>query len=458
MVADHTEPWNPPRSWADPLIALLGVLIVALLAWRMHVDRGTAPPNPDRISAQARIIELRQAAKDLAKPALRGLFPAESLERLAQEGAPPWDRALLAVLAMEEGDTKLGSRLALEGALPGGSAFRTCFQAAYLAEGASPSAQERMDVQAALRNGYAAHLLEARLQRTSDPGAARITREAGRAWALPRLAGLALTGLALLVLVPAGVVLAILLACSVKDPRPIPLPEFRLSGRALALALLGWFAVFLSSGQVVGSFVVQTPLLRPYALPLIYAFHASLGLALLCGLEGVTLGQLRRRLMPEAHLQSLAWGVGFLALAVLLVLVVSLALSPFLRSQQSPQRELMDLVAGTGGLLPLGLLFLTVAVVAPLFEECLFRGTLLPWLGHRLERLLGPWLGWSSALVLSGLGFGLIHLQPAAMPVLSTLGLVLGLAFLHTRNLWTAVLVHGLWNGGVFLFYRVVLG
>ena len=66
-------------------------------------------------------------------------------------------------------------------------------------------------------------------------------------------------------------------------------------------------------------------------------------------------------------------------------------------------------------------------------------------------------MGWISALLLSSLGFGLIHLQPAALPVLSTLGLALGLAFLRTRNLLTSILVHGIWNGGVFLFFRLVL-
>lgn len=439
-------------------MAFLALTIAFLLAWRIHLEAGGAAVSPDHISAQARILELRQAAKDLARPALGGLFPAESSDRRAETELPSWDRALLAVLAAESGDAERGRKLALEAAFPGGEAFRRCYRAAYLSGGTPPETRDRTEVLSALRNGYAAHLLQARLQQAGDPEAAGRTRAEARAWALPRLAGLAAAGLALFLLVPIGVVLAVLLAFSVKDPRPFPIPQSRLSGRGLALLFLGWFASFLSSGLVVGSLLAHVQVLRPLALPMIYGFHACIGLALLCRIEGLSLGQLRKRLMPGAHFRSFVWGLGFLALAVVLVLVVSLALSPFLRSQQSPQRELMDLVAGTEGLLPVGLLFLTVAIAAPIFEECLFRGILLPWLGHRLERSLGVWLGWSSALLLSGTGFGLIHLQPAAMPVLSTLGLVLGLAFLHTRNLWTAVLVHGLWNGGVFLFYRVVLG
>ena len=61
------------------------------------------------------------------------------------------------------------------------------------------------------------------------------------------------------------------------------------------------------------------------------------------------------------------------------------------------------------------------------------------------------------ALASSGLLFGLIHLQPLALPTLTTLGFVLGLAVLRTGNLLTSILVHGLWNGGVFLLMRFFL-
>jgi membrane protease YdiL (CAAX protease family) len=457
MVADHTEPWNPDRRWADPLIAFLAVAIVCLLIWRTHLERQIPVPPPDRISVQARLIELRQAAKDLARARIGNLFPAESLEQVAAGTSSAWDRALIAILAAEDGDQQLGRSLAMEGAFPGGEAFRRCYAQAYLDQGEALGSTDRSAVRHSLRDGYAAHMLEARLQAPSDPGSARQLRDEARSWAIPRLAALAAAGLTFLGLVAAGIALGVLLAVSPRNPRPFPIPVIQLSGRGLILAFLGWFLLFLSSGLVIGAFVASLPALRPFALPMIYGFHAIAGITLLCGLEGLSLTAFWKRLLPGAHRKSLAWGFGFLAIALTMVLMVSLALSPFFRPQESPQRELMDQVAGTEGLLPLSLLVLTLAVVAPMFEEALFRGTLLPWLGYRLERLMGVRSGWIAALLLSSLGFGFIHLQPVAMPVLSTLGLALGLAFLHTRNLWTAILVHGLWNGGVFLFYRVVL-
>jgi membrane protease YdiL (CAAX protease family) len=47
-----------------------------------------------------------------------------------------------------------------------------------------------------------------------------------------------------------------------------------------------------------------------------------------------------------------------------------------------------------------------------------------------------------------------MHMQPLGLPTLTTLGVVLGFAFLRTGNLGTSILVHGLWNGGVFLLVR----
>lgn len=458
MVADHREPWNPDRRWADPLIALLTLLVVCLLAWRTHAEGRAQGAMPERISSQGRLLELRQAAKDLARSRAGGLFPAAALDRPEAPVTVPWDRALAAILAAEDGDLQPGRALGLASPFPGLEAYRRCYGAAYLAEAVFPEVTERRTVQEALRNGYAARLLEARLEALRTPDSAQQLREQARSWALPRLAGLALAGLALLVLVPSGIAMAILLALSPPHPRTFPVPRLRLSGRALALVFLGWFFAFLCSGLVVGPIIAQLTALRVVALPMAYGFHALVGLTLLCVLEGVGWRTLCRRLLPGAHLKSLAWGVGFLALALVMVLGVVLLLSPLLASQESPQRELMDLVAGSQGFLPVALLFLTVSVAAPVFEECLFRGTLLPWLGHRLVTFMGHRSGWAAALLLSGLSFGMIHLQPLAVPVLSTLGVALGLAFLYTRHLGTAILVHGLWNGGVFLFYRVVLG
>lgn len=85
-------------------------------------------------------------------------------------------------------------------------------------------------------------------------------------------------------------------------------------------------------------------------------------------------------------------------------------------------------------------LVLAAVIVAPLFEEVLFRGYLLQavW---RLTRV--PW----PAVALSALAFGLVHVaQPQDVLPLVTFGLILGALRVRTRRLWPCMLVHALFN------------
>ncbi len=83
-------------------------------------------------------------------------------------------------------------------------------------------------------------------------------------------------------------------------------------------------------------------------------------------------------------------------------------------------------------------------------EEIVFRGFLL--------RLSEKWFGTWAALAISSLLFGLAHLGnhavgPIAVLAIVEAGLMLGLVYLLTRRLWTAIAVHGAWNfaqGGIF--------
>ncbi len=455
MVADPPSPFDGRQGpvW----IALLLLAVASLLLWRVGASQDAPRPTAERISAKGRILELQQSVLSLTTPRIRGLMPAQPSARPMPQSLAPWDAALMAILAAERGDHTVAETWLQS--IPSGqeeAAFRRCFAAAYQGASEEPTPRERAAVRQALRAGYAAHLLEASLE-TGTPRALQL-REEARVWALPRVAALAAAGLALLVLVPGGLVVGVVVALSPDAWRNAPLPEIRLSGQVIALALLGWLLAFLLSGTLIGPFLARIPFLHPFLVPLTYGFHALIGLTLLSRLEGLSPRGLWRRWTPGSTGRSLAWGLGFLALAGAMVLAVTLLLGPLLERQEAPQQQLMDLVAETRGLLPVLSLFVTVALAAPIFEECLFRGTLLPWLGTRWRGPFGPRLGWTLALAASSLAFGLIHLQPVALPVLSTLGMALGLAFLRTGNLLTAILVHGLWNGGVFLFYRVVLG
>jgi hypothetical protein len=111
---------------------------------------------------------------------------------------------------------------------------------------------------------------------------------------------------------------------------------------------------------------------------------------------------------------------------------------------------LLQLVLTTRDPLALGCFALTAMVLAPLFEETLFRGVLLPVLGRRFGALPGV-LG--SALV-----FGLAHLSLGELMPLVVLGLGLGWLRLGTGRLGPCVLMHGLWNGFTFANLLLLAG
>jgi uncharacterized protein len=87
--------------------------------------------------------------------------------------------------------------------------------------------------------------------------------------------------------------------------------------------------------------------------------------------------------------------------------------------------------------------FSTAAIAAPLFEEFLFRGFLLP----SLTRYLPVW----GAIVASSLLFAVAHLSLSEVLPLTTLGMVLGIVYTRSRNLLAPMFLHSLWNSGTLL-------
>lgn len=53
------------------------------------------------------------------------------------------------------------------------------------------------------------------------------------------------------------------------------------------------------------------------------------------------------------------------------------------------------------------------------------------------------------AVVGSALLFGAAHLSAKDFPQLVALGIVMGFAYVRSRNLLTPILIHGTWNGAV---------
>ena len=110
---------------------------------------------------------------------------------------------------------------------------------------------------------------------------------------------------------------------------------------------------------------------------------------------------------------------------------------------QGGSNPLLELVLRSQEPLSLTLLLLTTVVFAPLFEELVFRGALLPVLAQAYGRVLG--------VIVSALVFALAHLSVGEFPPLVVLGLGLALLRLSSGRLFPCVLMHSLWNGVTFI-------
>lgn len=146
------------------------------------------------------------------------------------------------------------------------------------------------------------------------------------------------------------------------------------------------------------------------------------------GLRGRNLGQDFTRSLVA--LLTLLW-------PVLLLLLASSSLYLALGLPLKPQPALLKFLEARelGQMLPF---LLYALVIAPIWEEVFFRGTLFPWLAGRLPVHQAQWL--------SALAFGAVHLHGPTLIPLTVLGALLAGIYRTSGSLIPAVLVHALFN------------
>ena len=83
--------------------------------------------------------------------------------------------------------------------------------------------------------------------------------------------------------------------------------------------------------------------------------------------------------------------------------------------------------------------FLTIALLAPILEELLFRGAIE---NHLLQQWKNPWVG----IVVSSLIFGVIHMNPAQIPFAFLMGMMFGWLYYRTGSLLPGIIGHVLNN------------
>ena len=155
--------------------------------------------------------------------------------------------------------------------------------------------------------------------------------------------------------------------------------------------------------------------------------------------SGINGGWLQWKIKPikEGVLKSIS---GWLMIMPL-VLLIGWLMNEII-GDQGGSNPLLDLVLNSDEIIPLLLLLITTVVLAPIFEELVFRGVLLPVLVSKV--------GKTSGVLLSALIFALAHLSVGELPPLFVLGVGLGLMRLSSGRLFPCALMHSLWNGVTF--------
>ena len=124
------------------------------------------------------------------------------------------------------------------------------------------------------------------------------------------------------------------------------------------------------------------------------------------------------------------------------VLLTSLIMNLIIKNQAG-SNPLLEIVLNNNNYFAFILLFITTTLIAPLFEEIIFRGVLLPVLARDYGRSIG--------ILISSFVFALAHLSLNEFPPLFVLGIGLAATRLISGRLSSSVAMHSFWNGLTFL-------
>ena len=126
---------------------------------------------------------------------------------------------------------------------------------------------------------------------------------------------------------------------------------------------------------------------------------------------------------------------------ILITALVDLAIINFPINQQlSDYEKLMDPLFKSGFIL----VFLVVAISAPIFEEIIFRGIIF----NDFKKALPVWI----SILLQALLFGLFHGNWIQGTYATILGIILGIVYYKYRSIWAVILLHFSYNTISLLF------
>lgn len=142
------------------------------------------------------------------------------------------------------------------------------------------------------------------------------------------------------------------------------------------------------------------------------------------------------------------------AFAILIAALVFIAI--YLSEKAGFHRDLSRFAPLQGNVRLTSFMAVYVLIGAGFYEEFMYRGFLMQSLAMGFGGSRG---GWAIACAIQGILFGLSHAyqNPLGMLITGTIGVLLAvLVFVSGRNLWPAIIAHGLFDAGrSVLFYFV---
>ena len=231
---------------------------------------------------------------------------------------------------------------------------------------------------------------------------------------------------------------------SATEERP---PLTKASLGAMAKVILLFMAISLTAGILGPRYVLQ--LFPDIGIP-----QFVVGLYLVTGIAGLwmislvgkehpsdrfgDLSGFSSSFRPNNLLKSITWGLGGYAMIWPAVLAAAAITSIMGGTGEPFDNPIALLLVSSPEPSSLALLGFSVAILAPIIEEPLFRGFLF----GRLRRSMTPY----GAAILSGLIFAIAHFSLENLLPLWAIGFTLGVLYDRSKDLLAPIIAHSLWN------------
>ena len=202
------------------------------------------------------------------------------------------------------------------------------------------------------------------------------------------------------------------------------------NGRLLAWsALVGASALLIIAIKLI--YDVPDDLRYRYSTVLFAIVVSALQLAVTLKIAGPS------DLRDTFALKRASWSCKRVALTAVLIVIGMLVVLALLPSQQQGEAEGNGAPFDAARALPYLLNAIVLVIVSPILEELMFRG-----LGFKLLERYGR----ATAIVLTGLAFGLFHGQLQQLPALIAFGCAMGYLRSATNSIYPAIATHALLN------------